>query len=516
MTQTLTDRVIMHLGMILWNAAPEPIKGNMFKIPIDGVTSTFAVLAKRRVGKTHNSSVLAEEMLEAGQQVAIIDPTDAWWGLRSSADGRGPGYAVIVLGGPHQDIPLEPTAGAVIAEFVMESGKSVIICTKGWTKGEEARFVEAFANRLLLKNKAPLHLFIDEADCFAPQKPFPEQMRMLGAIDGLVRRGGIQGVGVTLITQRSAVINKDVLSQIEVLVVMRTLFKGDKDAIRGWTHENGDPDHEKIMMESLPTLKIGEAWIWSPGWLECFVRIQFRRRRTFDSSATPKIGEIRREPAVRAPIDLGALTAAIVATIEEAKANDPKALKAKIAELEKQIQKGGSADHSACDRIQRETEQRLVKRVNEEVDARNTLRGRLEVALKLVRDAAGAVGLLGDDLPGASVHSSAALVAAGSIIRKATISVGNIDHDHSPEMAAAVKAGAQKYADKVDRDLEREFDASIYDTDDEPIPGEASEGRASTVERIVLAAALRPRHALTRSELAIAAEIGRASCRERV
>lgn len=65
--------------------------GQDFDLPLEAVTQTFAILAKRGVGKTYTAKVLTEEMLKAGQQVVVIDPIGVWWGLRSSADGIAPG-----------------------------------------------------------------------------------------------------------------------------------------------------------------------------------------------------------------------------------------------------------------------------------------------------------------------------------------------------------------------------------------------------------------------------------------
>ena len=56
-----------------------------FTLPIELVTSTQAILARKRSGKSYTASVQAEELLRYKQQIATIDPTGAWWGLRSSA-----------------------------------------------------------------------------------------------------------------------------------------------------------------------------------------------------------------------------------------------------------------------------------------------------------------------------------------------------------------------------------------------------------------------------------------------
>jgi DNA helicase HerA-like ATPase len=87
------------------------ILGDNLQLPLDFVTQTQAILAKRGVGKSYTASVEAEEMLKAGQQVVVIDPTGAWWGLKSSADGKHPGFSIVVFGGEHADVPLEETAG---------------------------------------------------------------------------------------------------------------------------------------------------------------------------------------------------------------------------------------------------------------------------------------------------------------------------------------------------------------------------------------------------------------------
>jgi hypothetical protein len=48
-----------------------------FCLPIEFVTQTQAMLAKKRVGKSYTASVQAEELLKAKQQIVAIDPTGA-------------------------------------------------------------------------------------------------------------------------------------------------------------------------------------------------------------------------------------------------------------------------------------------------------------------------------------------------------------------------------------------------------------------------------------------------------
>ena len=305
-------------------------------LPLDFVTSTQAILAKKGKGKSYTASVQAEELLDAHQQVVVVDPTGAWWGLRSSADGKSSGYPIAVLGGEHADVPLEATAGEVIGDAIAAEHFSCVLDLSLFRKAEANRFMGVLLETLYRKNRDALHLFIDEADTVAPQKPFGDEARTLGACEDIVRRGRIRGIGCTLITQRAAVLNKNVLSQVDMLTTLSMNHPKDIAAIKEWVAVHGDEDQAKKMIAELPALPIGQAWIWAPA-SDIFERVTIRRRRTFDSGKTPKAGERAIAPKVLAPVDIARLGQTIAATVEKAKANDPRALKSRVVELEKQL-----------------------------------------------------------------------------------------------------------------------------------------------------------------------------------
>lgn len=322
-------------------------------LPLDAVTQTFAILAMRGVGKTHTASVFAEEMSEAGLPFVVLDPTGAWWGLRAGADGKGPGYPVTILGGDHGDVPLEEGAGKLIADLVAEKAPSLILDLSLLSKSAMRRFVADFAEELYRKNRQPLHLLIDEADSFAPQKPQPDEMRMLGALDEIVRRGRIRGLGCTLVTQRSAVLNKDVLTQTETLVVLRTAHPRDRAPVLEWMKVHATSEQLAAVEESLAKLPKGDAWVMSAGWLDLFARVHIRERKTFNSSATPEPGQVRATPRQLAPVDLEELQVRMAETIERAKASDPALLRRRVAELERELVRKLTAASSAPAKIER-------------------------------------------------------------------------------------------------------------------------------------------------------------------
>lgn len=331
-------------GIVL---APEMV------LPVDAVTQTLAILAKRGVGKSTTARKIAEGFAAAGCQFVAVDPVGVWWGLRSSADGQGPGLNVYIFGGEHGDLPLEEGAGTLLADVVLESGASVILDLSDLGEGAMRRFLADFCKRLYerkARDRRPLHLILDEADEFAPQRIPPAGAALFGAIDRIVRRGRARGLGCTLISQRPAVVNKDVLTQCEVLIAMRVVHPRDRKALEEWATERDGTERTKEFAASLTSLDIGEAWIWSPGWLDVFERVRIDLPWTYDSSYTPKPGEARIEPSSSVDVDLDALGKRIEATREQAAAADPKRLHARVRELEAEVETYRAADYESLGR----------------------------------------------------------------------------------------------------------------------------------------------------------------------
>jgi len=240
-------------------------------------------------------------MVRAGLRATVLDPVGVWWGVRSGDEPLD----VIILGGKHADIEIGKEDGEIIAEIIANSNRSFLIDLSHFRKGEMVRFVTDFAENLYRINRVGLHLFIDEADAFAPQKAFGDENRMLGAMEDIVRRGRARGLGVTMITQRPAVLNKNVLTQIELLILLRVVSPQDRAAIRDWVSVHGTKDEQELLFSELQALPIGTAFFWSPGWLECFEKVAVDKITTFDSSATPKPGQVIEIPELLQATSVG-------------------------------------------------------------------------------------------------------------------------------------------------------------------------------------------------------------------
>lgn len=315
------------------------------KLPVDIATETLGFLGRKGRGKTYGAQKWFELLFSAGVQCVALDPVGNWWSVRVGKDGKSPGLKVYVFGGPHGDVPLLPDKGAYIAKVIVETGISVVLDVSRFRKAERKRFMTAFAEEFFhLKKDAPspVHLFVEEAHVFCPQRPREGEEPMLGAMEDVVRIGRNYGIGVTLISQRAATVNKDVLSQVECLIAYQTSSAQDKKAIKEWIEENEDEDAIALLKE-LKSLARGEALFWSPSVLRKFLKIHVKEKTTLDASSTPKIGEKARKASKLASVDLDKIRESMQEVVDQAEANDVGALKRKVKQLETELAKKAPA-----------------------------------------------------------------------------------------------------------------------------------------------------------------------------
>ena len=292
-------------------------------IPAAALDQPLCIVGTVGSGKTYAAKSAVEWLLREGRRVVIVDPTGVWHGLRTMADGSA-GFPVVIFGGEQADVPVASDAGAMLGALLADDRVTqAIVDVSDMTGGERTRFLTAMLERLYVGARVPRHLILDEADEMASQNPLPEQLRLLGIVDKIVRRGRVRGFRPMMITQRPAVLHKNVLSQIATLVAMRLTSPQDRKAIEGWVRGSGDLDEAKKVLSSLPGLDVGEGWVWAPreGVLE---RTRFPAIATLDTSATPETGAAPERPRAMAAVDVGALREAMsisAASNEGAKIN---------------------------------------------------------------------------------------------------------------------------------------------------------------------------------------------------
>jgi uncharacterized protein len=384
-------------------------------LPIDAVTGSMIVLGNRGMGKTNLGSVIAEELSKNHLHFSVIDPMGVWWGLQSSKDGKGPGIAVLLLGGLRGDIPIEPTAGAVCADLVVDENVSVVIDIsrhsdgKAWSKGQKIRFVTEYTVRLYerqIETRNPLLQIYDEAARYVPQtidKGDKDQVPLcLAAVSMLTEESRNIGVGVCFLTQRSARINKSVTELCECLIAFRTIGPNSVEAVTDWLGAHLERKQIADRTNELRSLDVGSALVVSPGWLKFEGIVKFRMRETFDSSKTPKPGERQIMPVNAAKPNLDKYRRLMADTVERAEANDPKKLKSRLSDaldqidgLKRQLEVAPTGECNHAEEIERlrgqnealvQTIKTAEVRVFDEINRVNTVIGNASLAASNLAD----------------------------------------------------------------------------------------------------------------------------------
>lgn len=309
-------------------------------IPDGALSQHIAILGKTRSGKSSVARLLVEGMLDAKRPVCIVDPKGDWWGLKSSADGKHAGYPVIIFGGEHADVPINAHAGAHVAELVATGNRPCIIDLGGWMTGERTRFWIEFASTLFRLTRGMRWLVVDEAHNFAPKGKImdPDSGKALHWMNRLASEGLGKGVHMIFASQRPQKVHNDTLTSAETLIAMRVLHPSDRGAVTDWIKGCGDLEKGNEVLQSLADMKRGEGWVWSPEIGFGPKRIQFPMFKTYDSFKAQG-GDATTALKGWAAVDLDEVRTKLAAVVEEAKANDPRLLKAEIARLKAELAK---------------------------------------------------------------------------------------------------------------------------------------------------------------------------------
>ncbi len=256
-------------------------------LPPAALDTRLAVVGTSGSGKTYAAKGLLERVMASGGRVCVVDPLGVWWGLAKGADGADPPFPVAIFGGARADVPLDPDNGAALGRLIGRETMACVVDVSDFGSAAARRaFMTAFTTALYEANTEPLHLVLDEADLWAPQRTQPDGMELLGRMEEIVRRGRVRGFVPWLITQRPAVLHKDVLSQADILVSMKLTSSQDRAAIGRWIEGQADRAEGRRILGALPQLQRGEGWVWAPG-EGVLAPVSFPHIRTLDSSQTP-------------------------------------------------------------------------------------------------------------------------------------------------------------------------------------------------------------------------------------
>lgn len=311
--------------------------GKGLDLPLEVVTQKLAWLGVTGSGKTYGATKLAEELWHAGAQFVALDPVGVWYGLRLDADGQSPGIPVPVFGGLHGDLPLDPSAGALVADLIADRRISAILDVSQFESDtQKARFASDFADRLFFRWKASasaVHVFLEECQEFVPQNPQRGEEKMLHHFHRLQKLGRNFGIGTSLISQRPQEVNKKALNQAQTVFAFRMTGSQERDAVEKWM---GDKGLEQDLAGDLPKIDTGHCHVWSPSWLKVSKVVRILPKHTFNASATPEVG-VAASSRELAPIDIVKIRDDMATVVERQKADDPAELKKTVANLNREL-----------------------------------------------------------------------------------------------------------------------------------------------------------------------------------
>ncbi len=304
-------------------------------LPLEWLQLASIIYGMPGTGKSVLSRVVAEEAHKARVRFCIFDITGGAWGLKSSADGKHDGLPVVIFGGDHADMPLNIKAGRALGETIAELGQSTILDLEHFDPTEYLGFIADFSRAVLRCNRKPLVLIYDEVQEYGGQNSdgSKDGRRCLGAVRSVAKTGRKHALGRMFLTQRGAEVNKAISEVCETLVSFRAQGTLDQDRIKKWLGNKVSKENVHWAVSQLNGLPDGTALFASAHPKSAMFGVHaVRRPDTFDSSATPELGQTLAEPVRLSKPELEELQERLAATIEEALNEDPAALRVALAE----------------------------------------------------------------------------------------------------------------------------------------------------------------------------------------
>ncbi len=246
-------------------------------LPLESIVGrAVAILGVRGSGKTNTAAVIAEELLSLNIPVYILDIDGEYVSL-------GEKYPLVHIDFEGEgDINLDgwnEEKASQLAQKLVEKELPTAIDLSGVLLSDVWESLRGLLNGIWTAEKElrkPIFIFVEEAHEFIPQSKSTEIKDMLVRI---ALRGRKRGIGLVMISQRSAKIDKDVLTQAELYFLHKVVHPADIKVYK----EILPLDVHKIET-TVPRLNKGEVYFYDGTQV---IRGYIRPRETFHSGYTP-------------------------------------------------------------------------------------------------------------------------------------------------------------------------------------------------------------------------------------
>lgn len=284
---------------------------------VEVLTGRGFITGKSGAGKSNTASVVAEELLEQGFPLLIVDVDGEYYGLKER-------YEMLHVGDDEEcDLRVGQEHAGKLAELALDKNVPIILDVSSFLdETEAADLIKGVAKRLFAlekKRKKPFLMLVEEIHEYIPEGgALDECGRMLIKV---AKRGRKHGLGLCGVSQRPADVKKDFITQCDWLVWHRLTWDNDTAVVRRVL----DASHA----DAIQTLNDGEAFLMTD-WDGTVRRMQFKRKRTFDAGATPGLNDFEQP-------DLKSVSAEIVTELKEISERHQRE-QDKLAQLRQQLE----------------------------------------------------------------------------------------------------------------------------------------------------------------------------------
>ena len=241
---------------------------------IEILTGRGFVTGKSGSGKSNTAGVIAEELLESGYNILIVDTEGEYFGLKER-------YELLHVGGDEfADVEVSPSHAKKIAEIAIKRNMPVILDVSGYFDSADA---EALITNVLehiyhleKEERKPFLIMVEEMQEYLPQQGGGTELAEL--LERIAKRGRKRGLGICGMSQRPSSVDKDFITQCDWMVWHRLTWETDINVVRNILGSDRASD--------VPEFNPGQG-ILMTDWDDAIETVQFKRKRTHDGGATP-------------------------------------------------------------------------------------------------------------------------------------------------------------------------------------------------------------------------------------
>ncbi len=253
---------------------------------------SVAVLGIKGSGKSNTAAVIAEELLEAGVPFCIIDIAGEYFGLKEKYKIFSVGLSV----NSDLDAKLSPSSAAKCAERSYTRSVPVILDVSGFNMETRELFVKNYLEHLWelsLRLRHPYLVFVEEAHNYIPQSGTTDITPVMTQI---ATEGRKRGLGIVMIGQRAARIDKNVLTQADICFLHKVRHPADLRVYYELV-----PRKPAQVRASVSKLRIGDTLVL---WGDNAQRHTIRLRTTSHGGYTPTMDDLPEERGINDVKDL--------------------------------------------------------------------------------------------------------------------------------------------------------------------------------------------------------------------